>query len=257
MHVRCGEHLVAAALSRGCDAAWPGSPRSCCGPGAPSRLAKRAGLLRRSRAAVPDQLTAGLLPPIHGHGGTYPWAKPRSAKRSSSTSSTRRSRSSSASWTPSRRSPLPIPSRAPGRRSSRPWRPTRSTCSELRTLGKAHGATGEVEDVAGGLKELMESTLETATSEGADSDFYEAHAVLLNLKRKQWDSGRRDAGHRPRPEGHQAARRREGLPGRSRRRRAPRSPRSSRRTRCRSQERRHERVPEARPRNVHGAGPRA
>ena len=59
---------------------------------------------------------------------------------------------------------------------------------QLRTLGKAHGATGEVEDVAGGLKELMESTLETATSEGNDSDFYEAHAVLLNLKRKQWDS---------------------------------------------------------------------
>jgi len=59
---------------------------------------------------------------------------------------------------------------------------------QLRTLGKAHGATGEVEDVAGGLKELMESTLETATSERNDSDFYEAHAVLLNLKRKQWDS---------------------------------------------------------------------
>ena len=42
--------------------------------------------------------------------------------------------------------------------------------------------------MAGGLKELMESTLEKATSEGNDSDFYEAHAVLLNLKRKQWDS---------------------------------------------------------------------
>jgi hypothetical protein len=59
---------------------------------------------------------------------------------------------------------------------------------QLRTLGKAHDATGEVEDVAGGLKELMEETLETATTEGADSDFYEAHAVLLNLKRKQMDS---------------------------------------------------------------------
>ena len=34
----------------------------------------------------------------------------------------------------------------------------------------------------------MEETLETASSEGADSDFYEAHAVLLNLKRKQMDS---------------------------------------------------------------------
>ena len=58
----------------------------------------------------------------------------------------------------------------------------------LRTLGKQHDATGKVEDVAGGLKELMEETLETATTEGADSDYYEAHAVLLNLKRKQMDS---------------------------------------------------------------------
>ena len=59
---------------------------------------------------------------------------------------------------------------------------------QLRTLGKAHDATGKVEDVAGGLKKLMEETLETATTEGEDSDFYEAHAVLLNLKRKQMDS---------------------------------------------------------------------
>jgi hypothetical protein len=59
---------------------------------------------------------------------------------------------------------------------------------QLRRLGKQHDATGEVEDVAGGLKELMEETLTTATEEGNDSDFYEAHAVLLNLKRKQMDS---------------------------------------------------------------------
>jgi hypothetical protein len=59
---------------------------------------------------------------------------------------------------------------------------------QLRTLGQEHDATGEVEDVAGGLVELMTSTLEKATSEGNDSDYYEAHAVLLNLKRKQWDS---------------------------------------------------------------------
>jgi hypothetical protein len=59
---------------------------------------------------------------------------------------------------------------------------------QLRKLGKQHDATGEVEDVAGGLKELMEETLTTATEEGNDSDFYEAHAVLLNLKRKQMDS---------------------------------------------------------------------
>ena len=64
----------------------------------------------------------------------------------------------------------------------------RGFLEQLTTLGKAHAATGEVEDVAGGLKELMETTLETATAEGADSDFYEAHAVLLNLKRKQMDS---------------------------------------------------------------------
>ena len=59
---------------------------------------------------------------------------------------------------------------------------------QLRTLGQQHGATGEVEDVAGGLQELMTTTLEKATTEGNDSDYYEAHAVLLNLKRKQWDS---------------------------------------------------------------------
>jgi len=59
---------------------------------------------------------------------------------------------------------------------------------ELRKLGKRHDATGKVEDVAGGLKDLMEESLATATQEGADSDFYEAHAVLLNLKRKQMDS---------------------------------------------------------------------
>jgi len=64
----------------------------------------------------------------------------------------------------------------------------RKYLQELKTLGREHDATGEVEDVAGGLTELMTSTLEKATSEGNDSDFYEAHAVLLNLKRKQWDS---------------------------------------------------------------------
>ena len=60
--------------------------------------------------------------------------------------------------------------------------------ADLKKLGKPHGATGKVEDVAEGLKDLMESTLETATKEGADSDYYEAHAVLLNIKRKQMDS---------------------------------------------------------------------
>ena len=60
--------------------------------------------------------------------------------------------------------------------------------TQLKTLGRAHDATGKVEDVAGGLTELMEETLSSATKEGADSDYYEAHAVLLNLKRKQMDS---------------------------------------------------------------------
>lgn len=59
---------------------------------------------------------------------------------------------------------------------------------ELEKLGKQHDATGEVEDVAGGMTQLMRETLQKATTEGADSDFYEAHAVLLNLKRKQMDS---------------------------------------------------------------------
>jgi hypothetical protein len=60
--------------------------------------------------------------------------------------------------------------------------------TQLKALGRPHGATGKIEDVAKGLKELMEEVLETATTEGADSDYYEAHAVLLNTKRKQMDS---------------------------------------------------------------------
>ena len=57
---------------------------------------------------------------------------------------------------------------------------------QLEQLGQQHGATGEVEEVAGSMQELMETTLETA--EEAESEAYEAHAVLLNLKRKQQDS---------------------------------------------------------------------
>jgi predicted RNA-binding Zn ribbon-like protein len=57
---------------------------------------------------------------------------------------------------------------------------------ELERLGGKVGATGQVEEVAGGLKELMETTLKTAGQ--AESEAYEAHAVLLNLKRKQQDS---------------------------------------------------------------------
>jgi hypothetical protein len=42
---------------------------------------------------------------------------------------------------------------------------------QLETLGKPHGATGKIEDVAGGLTELMSGTLAMATTDGADSDF--------------------------------------------------------------------------------------
>jgi hypothetical protein len=58
--------------------------------------------------------------------------------------------------------------------------------SQLQKLGKPYGATGEVEDVAKSMKELAESTLEKASE--AESEAYEAHAVLLSLKRKQQDS---------------------------------------------------------------------
>jgi hypothetical protein len=64
----------------------------------------------------------------------------------------------------------------------------REYLKDLRSLGAPYGATGEVEDVAGGLTSLMAQTLESARTDGAESDYYEAHAVLLNLKRKQMDS---------------------------------------------------------------------
>jgi hypothetical protein len=57
---------------------------------------------------------------------------------------------------------------------------------QLEQLGQEHGASGKVEEVAGGLQQLMQTTLQTA--EQAESEAYEAHAVLLNLKRKQQDS---------------------------------------------------------------------
>jgi hypothetical protein len=57
---------------------------------------------------------------------------------------------------------------------------------QLEKLGGKHGATGKTEEVAGGLQQLMQKTLETADQ--AESETYEAHAVLLNLKRKQQDS---------------------------------------------------------------------
>jgi hypothetical protein len=62
----------------------------------------------------------------------------------------------------------------------------RKYLSDLEKLGREHGATGKVEEVAGGLQQLMEETASKAAE--AESEAYEAHAVLLNLKRKQQDS---------------------------------------------------------------------
>jgi hypothetical protein len=58
---------------------------------------------------------------------------------------------------------------------------------ELETLGRPWGATGKPEEVAAALEQLMTETSEKAGQ--AESEAYEAHAVLLNLKRKQQDSG--------------------------------------------------------------------
>jgi hypothetical protein len=58
---------------------------------------------------------------------------------------------------------------------------------ELEALGAEKGATGKVEEVAGSMTELMGTTLRSAPE--AESEAYEAHAVLLSLKRKQQDSG--------------------------------------------------------------------
>ena len=57
---------------------------------------------------------------------------------------------------------------------------------ELKKLGKKHGATGKVEEVAEGLQQLMQETASKAAE--AKSEAYEATAVLLTIKRKQQDS---------------------------------------------------------------------
>lgn len=57
---------------------------------------------------------------------------------------------------------------------------------ELESLGRPKGATGKSEEVATALDELATQTTEKAAE--AESEAYEAHAVLLNLKRKQQDS---------------------------------------------------------------------
>ena len=57
---------------------------------------------------------------------------------------------------------------------------------DLQRLGQQHGATGKAEEVAGALQTLMTETSQKAGE--AESEAYEAHAVLVNLKRKQQDS---------------------------------------------------------------------
>jgi hypothetical protein len=56
----------------------------------------------------------------------------------------------------------------------------------LERLGRERDATGKAEDVAKGIIDLLESATESAGE--APSEAYEAHAVLLNAKRKQQDS---------------------------------------------------------------------
>jgi hypothetical protein len=57
---------------------------------------------------------------------------------------------------------------------------------QLKKFGAAYGAQGKREEVAEALSTLAEETSAKADSE--ESEAYEAHAVLLNLKRKQQDS---------------------------------------------------------------------
>ena len=58
--------------------------------------------------------------------------------------------------------------------------------AQLQKFGKPFGAVGKQEEVAKALGSLADETSGKAGSE--ESDAYEAHAVLLNLKRKQQDS---------------------------------------------------------------------
>ena len=58
--------------------------------------------------------------------------------------------------------------------------------AQLQKFGKPFGAVGKREEVAEALGSLANETSEKAGSE--ESEAYEAHAVLLNLKRKQQDS---------------------------------------------------------------------
>ncbi|CAN5537114.1 hypothetical protein BH24CHL9_BH24CHL9_06710 [soil metagenome] len=62
----------------------------------------------------------------------------------------------------------------------------RQHLKQLQSFGKAYGATGKREEVAEALGTLASETTSKAGQE--ESEAYEAHAVLLNLKRKQQDS---------------------------------------------------------------------
>ena len=57
---------------------------------------------------------------------------------------------------------------------------------DLQKFGKPFGAAGKREEVAEALGTLADETSAKAGEE--ESEAYEAHAVLLNLKRKQQDS---------------------------------------------------------------------
>lgn len=59
----------------------------------------------------------------------------------------------------------------------------------LEKLGAKWGAKGKLEEVAGALSSLADETsTKTERKAAEESDSYEAHAVILNLKRKQQDS---------------------------------------------------------------------
>jgi ABC-type enterochelin transport system substrate-binding protein len=58
--------------------------------------------------------------------------------------------------------------------------------TQLQKFGRPFGASGKREEVAEALGSLADETSAKAGSE--ESEAYEAHAVLLNLKRKQQDS---------------------------------------------------------------------
>jgi hypothetical protein len=60
--------------------------------------------------------------------------------------------------------------------------------TKLEASGRQFGASGKAEEVAQGITDLQNETLQKATESGDESDYYEAHAVLLNAKRKQQDS---------------------------------------------------------------------